>query len=212
MADPLLVEFVKASLSKGASRNAIESALSDAGWAGEQVRDALAQFAESEFVEPVPKPRLLLSARDSFLYLLLFVMLYLSAYNFGALLFAFVDLALPRAVGHLPEYHYSAIRWAISVLVIAFPVFLAASYRVARDIEEEPVRRSSPVRRWLTYLTLFAASVLIVGDLIYLVFSFLSGELSTRFVLKTLIVGGISAALFTYYLRSARNDEKALGQ
>ena len=57
--------------------------------------DGLGTFAEVEFLVPVPKPRAQLSARDAFRYLVLFGTLYVAAYQFGDLLFQFVNLAIP---------------------------------------------------------------------------------------------------------------------
>ena len=81
---------------------------------------------------------------------------------------------------------------------------------IAKQIHREPAQRLSAIRKWLTYLTLTIASCIIVGDLIYLLNSFLSGELTMRFVLKVLIVGSISGAIFFYYLSETRNDDKVL--
>lgn len=147
------------------------------------------------------------------MYLLMFAALYLSAYQLGNLLFQLVNLAFPD---ELVAYGAAAagrnIRWATSALIVAFPVFLFVALRIGRGIVEEPARRNSSIRKWLTYLTLFVASTIIVGDLIALVFNLLNGELTVRFVLKVLIVGAIAGGLFGYYLWSAKADDEALGR
>ena len=73
-----------------------------------------------------------------------------------------------------------------------------------------PTRRCAgrPVRRWLTYVTLFGAACTLIGDVMSLVYSALGGELTTRFVLKVLIVGVIAGAIYWYYLSDLRADEK----
>ena len=71
-----------------------------------------------------------------------------------------------------------------------------------------PAKRLSAVRRWLTYVTLFLAATVLIGDLITLVYNLLGGELSLRFVLKVLVVGTIAGAIFGYYLRDLRREEK----
>jgi hypothetical protein len=76
----------------------------------------------------------------------------------------------------------------------------------------DPTRRNSAVRRWLTYLTLTLAAFLVLGDLISLIDSLLSGELTTRFVLKSLIVGTIAGALFGYYFWTVKADDAALAR
>src|SRR5688500_5421149 len=98
MADATLTQFVKDALHAGAARADIERALVDAGWAKDQIASALDGFAPVDFVIPVPVPTTHLSARDTFFYLVMFAMLYLSAYHLGNLLAQFVDLAFPDQV------------------------------------------------------------------------------------------------------------------
>jgi amino acid transporter len=54
------------------------------------------------------------------------------------------------------------------------------------------------------YLTLFAAAILIIGDLVALLYNFLEGELTTRFALKIVAVLVVAAAIFWYYLYDLR--------
>ncbi|HTM71037.1 MAG TPA: hypothetical protein VL118_09255, partial [Luteimonas sp.] len=70
--------FVREALAAGQARPAIEAALAQAGWPAEQVRDALDAYADVPFAVPVPNPRPYLSAREAFLYLVLFATLYVS--------------------------------------------------------------------------------------------------------------------------------------
>ena len=130
------------------------------------------------------EPRPYLDARDAFMYLVLFSTLYWSAYHLGSLLFDIINVTFPDPatdqVAFLP-YARSAMRWSISSLIVAFPVFLYMSWLVARDIAADPNKRHSKVRRWLTYLTLFFASSLIIGDVITLLYNLLGGEITIRF-------------------------------
>lgn len=208
---PVLSEFVAAALRAGATREATADALRQAGWAKEQIDDALRAYADVTFVIPVPRPRAQLSARDAFLYLVTFVALYLSAYHLGSLLFQFVNLAFPEPL-ELPEYVYPRIRWATSALVVAFPVYLLLTRRLVREVAADPTRRASAVRRWLIHLTLAGAALIVLGDLMALVHSLLSGELTVRFVLKCLIVGAIAGSVFAYYSWTVRTDDEALAR
>jgi Domain of unknown function (DUF5671) len=201
-----LTDFVKTALVRGVSRSEIESALRGAGWTIDQTRTALAGFADTAFPIPVPKPKPYLDAREAFMYLVLFTTMYWSAFHLGSLLFNIIDIALPdpatRAVG--TTYVRNAIRWSISSLVVAFPVFLYMSWLVGRDIAADPNKRYSKVRRWLTYITLFFAATILIGDVITLVYNLLSGEISMRFLLKALVVAFIAGTVFWYYLSDVR--------
>lgn len=213
MADATLQQFVKEALSAGATRSDVEQALLEAGWPRHQIGNALSLYSEVPFRVPVPVPKSQISARDAFLYLVMFGMLYLSAYNLGSLLFQFINIAIPDPA--FPQARLvaeSRIRLAISTLVVAFPVFLLIASIITKQIRKEPAQRSSAVRKWLTFLTLALASCIIVGDLIFLLNSLLSGELTLRVALKVLVVGGISGAIFYYYLNEIRADDRSLSQ
>lgn len=201
-----LLVFVKEALTRGLPRPEIETALLSAGWEREQVQASLRSYAEAPFPIPVPRPTPYLSAREAFLFLLLFTTLYLSAFNLGQLLFQFINLAVPDPAATGPSVVESRrlIRWAVSTLVVAFPVFLYLSSLTGREVRTDPAKRASKVRRWLTYLTLFIAATVVIGDLIALLNDLLAGELTLRFGLKALVVAVIAGGLFAYYLHDAR--------
>ena len=202
--------FVRDALVRGETRPAIEAALADAGWPPEQVRAALAGWADVAFAVPVPKPRPYLSPREAFLYLVLFATLYLSAWHLGSLLFDLITAALPDPAD--PPYAVAgrddSMRFSVASLVVAFPVYLFVARLLSRELARNPVKRLSAVRRWLTYLTLFLAVTAIVCDLIALVHSLLGGDLTLRFVLKVLVVGAIAGAIFGFYLADLRREER----
>lgn len=204
-----LTDFVKNALVRGVSRSEIESALRAAGWTIDQTRTALAGFADTAFPIPVPKPKPYLDAREAFMYLVLFTTMYWSAFHLGSLLFNIIDIALPDPAMRAAATTYlrSQMRWSIASLVVAFPVFLYMSWLVGRDISTDPNKRHSKVRRWLTYLTLFFSASIILGDVITLVYNLLGGEITTRFLLKALVVAFIAGTVFWYYLSDIRREE-----
>jgi hypothetical protein len=204
-----LAGFVREALARGVARADVQDVLVRAGWDPDQVRTALDGYAEIDFPIPVPRPEPYLSAREAFVYLVLFATLYVCAYNLGTLLLQFIDLAFPDpAVPGTEEYSRAAIRWAVSSLIVAFPVFAYVSRWSARAVRSDPRKRGSLVRRWLTYLTLFAAAGVLIGDLIALVYRFLGGEMTVRFALKVATIGLIAGSIFGYYLWDLRLEEK----
>ncbi|MDC0002917.1 DUF5671 domain-containing protein [Porticoccaceae bacterium] len=213
MADSALSLFVKEALASGASRTTIEEHLLTAGWSKDQVTSALGEFSAVEFAIPIPKPKPQFRARDTFLYATMFIMLYLSSYNLANLLFQFVNLGFPDAnITTYPSQISRSIRFNVSALLVAFPVFLFVAFKITKQIEQEPVQRTSPVRKWLTYLTLSVAACFLVGDTISLLNGFLSGNLTVRSLLKLLIVAGIAGGLFYYYLSLMRKDDEVTGE
>ncbi|MGJ4804780.1 DUF5671 domain-containing protein [Luteimonas sp. SDU82] len=205
-----LERFVHDALAAGASRQEVEAALVAAGWNPGQIRGPLAAWAEMPFVVPVPRPRPYLSARDAFQYLVLFTTLYLSAWHLGSLLFDLIEIWLPDPAD--PAYRVQGLdrsmRWSVATLLVAFPVFAFTAHRIGREVGRDASRRLSAVRRWLTYLTLFIAAAVLIGDVIVLVHNLLGGELSLRFVLKVLVAGAIAGAIFAWYLADLRGEER----
>jgi len=205
-----LTGFLKEGLDRGLPREQLEEVLLRAGWPTDQVRGALGRFADVEFPIPVPRPKPYLIAREAFVYLVLFSTLYVSAFNLGGLIFQFINRAFPDpAVDPALALQASreAIRWCISLLVVAFPVFVFVSWTNGRAVRRDQSRRLSKVRRWLTYLTLFVAASILIGDLTSIVYNLLGGEMTTRFVLKVVTVGVISGAVFGHFRRDLRKEE-----
>jgi len=205
-----LDEFVRRALEKGEDRAAISAALDAAGWPAPEVASALRAYADVPFAVPVPRPRASLSSRETFLYLVLFTSLYISVWNFGNLLFEFIERAFPdptqRRFG--AALSLEDVRWSVSSLIIAFPVFLWTGNYIGKRLAANPAGRLSPVRRWCTYLTLFVAVAVLIGDAITIIDNMLGGELTIRFVLKALVVGGIATSALLYYLRDLRHEER----
>ncbi len=204
-----LEQFVRAALASGASKAEVAGVLESAGWDRDQVQNALDAWADVPFAVPVPRPRPYLSARDAFLYLLMFSTLYLSAWHVGSLLFDLINLAFPDpADGEFARSARSgSMRWSVAGLLIAFPVFALVARNLGRELAQSPVRRLSAVRRWLTYLTLFLAATVLICDMIVLVYNLLGGGLSARFLLKVLVVGVIAGTVFGWYLHDLRREE-----
>jgi Domain of unknown function (DUF5671) len=204
-----LQAFVREALAHGKSRSEIAAALERAGWSRPETATALSGFAEIDFPFPVPMPRASVSARDAFLYLVLFSALYVSAYHVGSLAFDLINLALPdKAMDwSYGQYTRMGMRWSVASLMVGFPVFMFMTWLVGRKSAQQAAEDRSKVRRWLTYLTLFAAACALIGDVTTLVYNMLGGELTLRFVLKIVTVAIIAGCVFGYYLPDLQSDE-----
>jgi len=151
--------------------------------------------------------------RDVFLYLLSIIALVTVAVSFGVLLYKYIEIQFPDLLTE--GYYWSktsaldSIRNSMAILIVVFPVFIWVSWFLAKDMHKFPEKRDLRIRRWLLYLTLFAASLVIIGDLIALLMSFLNGELTTRFILKVLTVLLIAGSILAHYFSELR--DKAFG-
>ena len=202
--------FVRESLARGIARPAISDRLNEAGWRPEEIEAALGAYAAIDFPVPVPRRRPYLSAREAFLYLVLFATLYTTAFNVGAVLFQLIERWLPDPAGREASLRFAAdaMRGATAGLIIAFPIFLGVSIHIGRSVAREPDKRGSKIRKWLTYVTLFVAAMVIIGDLTFLVSRLLAGELPGRVAAKVLVVFLIAGTVFSHYLGELRRDER----
>ncbi|HEY4484436.1 MAG TPA: DUF5671 domain-containing protein [Candidatus Paceibacterota bacterium] len=142
--------------------------------------------------------------KDFFMHLLGFAALYTSIVSFLALIFAYIDVTFPDPLSSYYSGSLSQIRLSSSVLLIIFPVFILTSWLIARDFSQEPEKRNIKFRKWLIYFTLFIAAITVIVDLITLIFNFYSGDLTTRFLLKTLTVLVVALVVFSYYFREIK--------
>jgi hypothetical protein len=208
-----LADFVGKALAAGRSREDITAALLAAGWQDSEVTRAMDAWADGGFAPPVPRPQSIVSARDAFFYGLLFCLLATAVFSMNALGMGLIDLWFAEADPNtpLPRWVRQDFRWSIAVLIVVLPLFLWLTMRERRQIAGDPARKRSALRKWFCHITLFFAATGLVGDLMYLVYAFLGGELTTPFLFKSGLVLVTLVLVFLYYWREAdaslaRND------
>ncbi len=147
-----------------------------------------------------------MSPKDFFLHIGAMIALYVSSISLITLLFQVLNIVYPDPLSYYVDPYSTGIRWAIASLIIVFPIFLLLSWLVSRDYSKNPEKRGLGIRKWLIFLTLFLTGIAIVTDLIVLVNSFLGGELSSRFLLKVLVILVVAGFVFGYYLWDLRRS------
>ena len=184
--------------------------MTEAGWSRGEADDALGAFADIVFTPPVPKPTPRLTARDAFNYAVLFTALAVTAVYLVFILHAILTIQLPDAADskYTLQSAVGSIHWAIAALIISTPVYVWLSLRTDRLAAEDQGFRRSLVRSWLTYVALFIAGLLFLGDGIYVIYKFLAGEITIRFLLKAGIVAAVSGSIFVHYLRNQAKDDE----
>lgn len=140
--------------------------------------------------------------KDVFLHLLAIIALYASAAAFLVMIFQYINVLIPDLLTHgyyqLQSY-YGSIRWSISSLIVIFPVYAWAGYYLNKIYSREPEKRNLRIRKWLLNFTVFAAALIIIGDLVTLIYNFLGGDITSRFVLKIAAVFFVAVSVFFYY-------------
>lgn len=145
--------------------------------------------------------------KDIFTHLLAIAALYLSAVSFLVFMFQYIDHLLPDRIDanyYSQDSNLDAMRWAIATLVIFFPTYVATSRFLNKGYRESPSKRNLRVRKWLIYFTLFVAALILLGDLVTLMYRFLNGDLTLRFILKVVAVFFVAGSVFYYYLWDVR--------
>lgn len=146
-----------------------------------------------------------ITAKDFFLHLAVIALLYTGTVALLNILFSVINVAFPR-VTEFDYYASTSISLPVATLIVVFPLFLFLANVVRKGYAEEPSRKEYPVRKWLIYITLFIAGVVLAGDLVILIYYFLDGqELTTGFILKILSVLVVAGSLFGYYLDDLKN-------
>ncbi len=89
-------------------------------------------------------------------------------------------------------------------MIVIFPVYFFVSRFLTKDIDENPEKRELKIRKWLLYFTVFVAALVIIGDLVTLINTYLNGDLTSQFILKILTVFFIAGSVFSYYFSELR--------
>jgi len=104
------------------------------------------------------------------------------------------------------DYSSGVLRTGLSMLIITLPVFLGTRIFLGKMYTKEPERKAFKMRKWLMYLTLFIAAIIVIVTLITVVNAFLSGEITSRFILKALATVAVAALVFSYYLLDVKDS------
>lgn len=147
------------------------------------------------------------SAKDFFLHLGSMVALYATAISFLNLLFRIINKVFPEVSRNYYAWGSgSEISLPVATLIVAFPLFLILSKLVYRTYAENPLKKELHIRKWLTYITLFVAGIILAGDLVMVIYKFLDGQdLTAAFLLKALVVVLVTGAIFAHYLQDIRD-------
>jgi hypothetical protein len=140
------------------------------------------------------------TAKDFFINLGAIVGLYTVVISLINLLFTVINKAYPQ-VSSYNYYSSSNISWPVAILIIFFPIFVLLMWVLEKGYITEPEKRGLAVKRWLTYITLFLAGLVLAGDLVTVLYFFIDGrDLTASFLLKALSVLVTTGGVFAYYI------------
>lgn len=140
-----------------------------------------------------------------FLCLGLLITLITSVVSFLNLVFNTLDKRFPDVLNATYQYGYStyeyeSIRMALATLIIFFPVFLVISYFWRKFLKGAMGHFDEIIKKWVVYIILFLSAIVTMVDLVALIRYFISGEITTRFILKVLITLVVAVLVGGYYI------------
>jgi hypothetical protein len=203
MTDERLSSFIETAKARGVDDASLVALLRQSGWQEQRIYRALTgYYSQTLGVEVPSRGNRAEDARDAFYHLLAFGTLGAWVVALIQLANGVVDRILPSPNGYVPDT--GDLSWHIATIIIAFPIFLWVNVLIGREARSRPESLQSGVRKWLTYVALVIAAMVLIGDGIWLLASFLTGAVTTAFVVKCLVVLAITGGTFAYYLGSVR--------
>lgn len=159
-------------------------------------------------------PQTKTSAKDFFLNLGAIVALYTIVVSLLNLLFTVINKAYPQiTTNYYSIVSSQSISWPVAMLIIFFPIFILLMWLLERGYVAEPEKRHLPVKKWLTYITLFIAGLTLAIDLVTILYYFIDGqELTMAFIMKILVVFIVVLCVFLYYISEIREKMTGAGR
>jgi hypothetical protein len=204
-----LVSFIRVAKEHAVGDDFVVTLLKQNGWSERRIFGAFSSYYTEVLGMPLPsRSGRVENARDAFLYLLAFIALGFWTVALGSLFYVLIDRWFPdsASIGLYSSYSRDELATQLATMIVAFPLFLIVSRFIAGEVRRRPDLLDSGVRKWLTYIALVVAAIVLLGDGIWFLDAFLRGELSARFLLKSLVLLAIAGGIFTYYLATMRSD------
>lgn len=119
------------------------------------------------------------------------------AISFIIFSFSFTNILFPE-IGGYSSLGYQSVFGSLGVFTTAVLVFLAMVWVVLKLVQEKKTHPESKPRLWILQLGMFVGFVVLAITFAVLIRYFFSGEITARFLIKTVIVlvVGIDAVLF----------------
>lgn len=132
--------------------------------------------------------------------------LYITVGFFLALLFGLIDICFPDDADTYwhAESAANSIRLGFAMVVVFFPTYLVLTRIVSTSRRHQKQNSYLGLTKWLIYLSLLVGGGVLLGDLVAVIYAFLEGDITTRFILKAVAVLIVTGLAFYYYLQDAR--------
>jgi Domain of unknown function (DUF5671) len=149
-------------------------------------------------------------ALDVTYYIGMFVSLVASVGALIGILFAAIDHRF-KDVLEMGRYYDelqvgSDVRISVAVLFVAFPIYLTLAWLLTGRIKADMARLKLTIRSFYLYAIILVTTLTVAGNLIYVIYNFLSGELFSRFAPKSLVLFVLALLVLGYHIYLLRRD------
>jgi len=134
------------------------------------------------------------------------ITLFVSLGFFIGLLFSIITLQFPDAADGSWEIQSAkeSLRLCFAMVLVFFPAYLGLTRTVNKIRRTEQQTTYTGFTKWLIYLALLLAGLILLSDLVAVILSYLEGDITLRFILKALSVLVVVGSAFIYYLLDAQ--------
>lgn len=145
------------------------------------------------------------TARNFALQLGSLIALYVSLSALIAIVFGVINLIYPDVTEGYWAYDsaQSGLRIGIAMLFVFFPTYIVVT-RFVNQIRRKETGTYLTLTKWLVYLSLLVGGCVLLGDLVTVIFTYLNGEVTLRFILKALTLLVVIGSAFYYYILDAK--------
>lgn len=143
----------------------------------------------------------------AFIIIFSLVALGFTAFAIGITFFLLIEKYIIDPLNPVTYWDYDSLKFAIASLIITAPIYIILINFVQKYLSNGRLNINSHVRKWLSYLTILVSSLVIIGELIAVIMSFLDGELTLMSGLKFLTVTLIAAGILLYSIFDIRREK-----
>ncbi len=208
-----ILTFIGNAKSHGMTDDFAVALLRKNGWSDKRIYQAFSTYYAGTLGATVPKAGgTTEGARDAFYYLINFIALGFWATALGQIFYILVAHWFPDFAQQSYGYQGSLrdqLSWQAAAVIVAFPIFAIAHAAIGRELRRRRDLYDSAIRKWLTYLALVICVIIVALDAIWFVQALLMGQLTTRFILDTLILLVVGGGIFTYYQSTINGPKSA---
>ena len=218
MTNKQITQYVADARLHGMNDEMIREELMKSGWGQADINDAFQLRAPmAPTVPALQSPAAPGAAQVSmwvaFQYAICFICLYITAIALNSICGAIIDQWIPNPAMFSNYYSGTGglqIQFQLASLIVAAPIFVGFFMVVRRQIRKNPSVRALPLRKGVIYITLFIASIIVIADLIWNIYEFLSADFSANGLLHLLVLVLIAGSVIAYLSYDIKEDRALL--